>query len=218
MSRIVVFGATGYAGARIVSEAAARGHEVVAVSRTAPYSGGATGVRAVTGTLYDPVLLTQLAAEADVIISAIPSRSHDDGAALPEALPMLVQVATEAGVRVGIVGGAGSLLVAPGGPEVRVAYADVLPAVAMPEINTHAELLQALRATPDDFDWFFMSPALSFGAHVPGERLGRYRVGGDVLLVDEQGTSAIGGDDFAVAVVDEIEVPAHRRQRFTVAY
>jgi putative NADH-flavin reductase len=218
MSRIVVFGATGYAGSRIVAEAAARGHDVIAVSRTAPYSGSAPGVRAVTGTLYDPALLAQVAAESDVLISAIPSRSHDDGAALPDALPLLVQVATEAGVRVGIVGGAGSLLVAPEGPEIRIAYADALPAEAMPEINTHAEFLQALRTTPGTFDWFFVSPALSFGAHVPGERLGHYRVGGDVLLVDEQGTSAIGGDDFATAVVDEIEVPVHRRQRFTVAY
>ncbi|MFA7322930.1 MAG: NAD(P)H-binding protein [Candidatus Nanopelagicales bacterium] len=218
MSRIVVFGATGYAGSRIVAEAAGRGHEVTGVSRTSGAAAPAAGVAVITGSLYDADLVRELAQHADVLISAIPSRSRDDDKSLPEALPLLVEVAQKFGVRIGIVGGAGSLLVSEGGEEVRVKFAAALPQEAMPEINTHAAFLGALRETPSDVDWFFLSPGLSFGAHVPGERLGRYRVGGDVMLVDEQGTSAIGGDDYAIALIDEIEVPAHHRQRFTVAY
>ena len=79
-------------------------------------------------------------------------------------------------------------------------------------------VLTELRASDDSLDWFFLSPAANFGAYNPGERTGHYRVGGDVLLTDEQGTSAISGEDLAKAVVDEIEQPAHRRERFTVAY
>ena len=88
----------------------------------------------------------------------------------------------------------------------------------MPEIDTLAEFLETLRTTPPDFDWFFLSPALSFGAHVPGERTGSFRIGGDVMLTDASGISAISGADYAIAFVDEIEKPVHHRQRFTVAY
>jgi len=88
----------------------------------------------------------------------------------------------------------------------------------VPEAGGHVEVREALRATPPEVDWFYASPVANFGAHVPGERRGRYRVGGDILLADADGESAIGGEDYAIAFVDEIEKPAHRRRRFTVAY
>lgn len=81
-----------------------------------------------------------------------------------------------------------------------------------------AGVLEDLRSSSESLDWFFVSPAGGFGSHNPGEFRGEYRIGGDVLLTDADGNSDIGGADFGVAIVDEIEAPAHRRKRFTVAY
>jgi len=217
MSTIVIYGGTGYAGSRIVAEAAARGHQVTAVARHVSDAPAIDGVRYVSGSFYDAAQLLELTKGADVLVSAIHA-AGSDGESILEALPSIVQAAQVNGVRVGIVAGAGSLLVEEGGEQVRTAYASALPAEAMPEINTHADFLEALRQTPADVDWFFLSPALSFGAHVPGERTGSFRIGGDVMLTDENGVSAISGDDYAIAFVDEIERPAHHRARFTVAY
>ena len=80
------------------------------------------------------------------------------------------------------------------------------------------DVLGLLAQQPEDLDWFYVSPAAEFGAWTPGERKGEFRLGGDVLVTDENGKSHIGGDDFAIAYVDEIEQPKHRRARFTVAY
>lgn len=217
MSKLVIYGGTGYAGARIVAEAASRGHEVTAVARNVADAPAINGVSYVAASFYDTTTMLDLTKDADVLVSAIHAYSAD-GESIISALPTLVEVAQRNGVRVGIVAGAGSLHVSEGGEQVRVAYAASLPAEAMPEINTHAEFLENLRKTPADVDWFFVSPGLSFGAHVPGERTGNYRVGGDVLLKDATGVSAIGGDDYAIAFVDEIETPVHHRTRFTVAY
>ncbi len=217
MSKLVIYGATGYAGSRIVAEAAGRGHDVTAVARNVADAPAIDGVTYVAGSFYDPALMLDLTKDADVLVSAIHAHSSD-GTSILSALPTLVEVAQSNGVRIGIVAGAGSLAGAAGGEQGRVADASALPPEARPEINTHAEFLETLRETPDDVDWFFVSPALSFGAHVPGERTGKYRVGGDVLLTDADGLSAISGDDYAIAFVDEIEKPAHHRKRFTVAY
>jgi len=80
-----------------------------------------------------------------------------------------------------------------------------------------ADVLAALRETTADVDWFYLSPARTFGSYAPGEATGTYRTGGDVLLADADGNSSISGADYAKAFVDEIEQPKHRRQRFTVA-
>ena len=79
-------------------------------------------------------------------------------------------------------------------------------------------ILDGLRQAPEGIDWFYVSPAESFGSYNPGQRRGEYRTGGDVLVVDDQGVSDISGADFGLAIVDEIETPVHRRERFTVAY
>jgi putative NADH-flavin reductase len=92
------------------------------------------------------------------------------------------------------------------------------PAEHKGEALGQADVLARLRETPADVDWFYVSPAASFGSYAPGEATGRYRVGGDVLLTDADGNSNISGADYAKAFVDEIEQPEHRRQRFTVAY
>ncbi len=82
----------------------------------------------------------------------------------------------------------------------------------------HVTVLETLRATTSTADWFYVSPAANFGAHGLGERSGVFRVGGDVLLTDAQGESNIGGADFAIAFVDEIDRPTHHRERLSVAY
>ena len=118
-------------------------------------------------------------------------------------------------VRLGVVGGAGGSLVAPGGPRlVDSGFPEEFKAEALEMIG----VLDDLQAEQSDRDWFFIHPAGGFGGFNPGERHGTYRDGGDVLVVDENGDSFISGEDFAIAVVDEIENPKHSRGRFTVGY
>lgn len=118
-------------------------------------------------------------------------------------------------VRVGVIGGAGGSLVAPGGP--RLIDTD-FPEEFKPEAFEAIGVLEDLQATDAARDWFFVHPAAAFGAFNPGERTGRYRDGGDVMVTDEAGESHLSGADLAVAVLDEIESPRHHRERFTVGY
>lgn len=219
MARLVMFGATGYAGSRLLEEAVSRSHRVTAVSRhTNPGSRRGDCVRWVSGSLYDRDLVEQLSAEADVLISAINSGPDENGHTLLDAVPIMIDVAEHSAVRIAVVGGAGSLLLNKGGDPVITRLESIAPPDKLRDINLHVQLLDALYRTPSDVDWFYLSPPTGFGAHVPGERLGHYRLGDDVLLTDGAGNSAISGDDYAMAFVDEIERPRHRRQRFTVAY
>ncbi len=213
MAKLVVFGGTGYAGSRIGAEALRRGHEVVGVAR---HPGAVPeGVEAVQGSVHDEDFVARVAKDADVIVVATPARALD-GEKLIDAVPALSRIAREQGVRLSFVGGAASLLVAEGGP--RLFDTPEFPAEYKEEAGNHAEMLALVREQPADLDWFYVSPAAEFGAWIPGERRGEYRVGGDVLVTDENGKSHIGGDDYAIAYVDEIEDPKHRRARFTVAY
>ena len=213
MTRIVVLGGTGYAGGHIVQEAAARGHQVTSWSRTAP-SSPVDGVTYRTGDLQDPAVLTQAVADAEVVVGALSPRGAMEGAVLPVVRD--VAAAVTGGARLGVVGGAGSLLVSPDGPA--VADTPDFPDAVKPEAAEMGAVLDLLRDSDEQLDWFFVSPAGNFGSWAEGERTGSYRVGGDVLLVDAEGNSAISGADFALAFVDEIERPQHRRTRFTVAY
>lgn len=215
MATVVVFGSTGYAGGAIASELIARGHEVVGVSRTP--ADGPEGVTAVAGSLFDEALVREVAAGADHLVVALPASPRGDGdRPLIDALPVLTQTASAQGARVGVVGGAGSLAVAEGGP--LLVETPEFPEAYAPEARAHAAVLEALRAGDDGLDWFYLSPAATFGAWNAGERTGEFRLGGDVLLTDADGGSAISGADYAIAFVDEIERHAHPRARFSVAY
>jgi uncharacterized protein len=210
MASIVIFGGTGYAGGAIGAEAVRRGHSVTSVSpsgRPAP-----DGVKTVQGSITDAGLTRELAADADVVVVAIRSVSGELGT----ALPVLLDAAAEHGTRVGVVGGAGSLHVSDGGP--RVVDLPDFPEAYKGEALGQADVLAALRAAPSGVDWFYLSPAAVFGAHAAGEATGSYRTSGDILLSDTEGNSYISGADYAKAFVDEIEQPAHCRQRFHVAY
>ncbi len=214
MARVTVFGGTGYAGAHLVREAVARGHEVRAVTRRAPEA-PVPGAEYVEGDARDAVSVREAVAGADVVLASLSPRG-DMAGRLVEAVGVVADAAREAGARLGVVGGAGSLRTEPGGPLV-VDTPGVVDEYK-PESREMGYLLDALRADDTGLDWFFVSPAIGFGSHAPGERTGAYRVGGDTPVYDAQSTSYISGEDLAVAFLDEVEKPAHHRERFTVGY
>lgn len=216
MAKIVVVGGTGYAGGHIVAEAAKRGHEVVSVSRSIPEDENKVeGAKYVAADLLDAEAVAGAIPASDVILSAVAPRGPLAGNTRG-ALAMLADLALDRGVRYGAIGGAGSLLVAEGGP--KLIETPDFPDAFKAEAAEMGEVLDDLRAREDALDWFFVSPAANFGSFNPGEARGEYRLGGDVLLADASGTSNISGADLAVAIVDEIETPAHRNARFAVAY
>ncbi len=213
MAKLVVFGATGYAGGKISAEALRRGHEVVGVARSTGEAPSGVDLR--QGSLHDEEFVAGLAKDADVIVIATPAREIE-GRKLIDAVPALSRLAAAHGARLSFVGGAASLHVAEGGP--RLLDTPEFPEEYKPEASNHAEVLYLLRSQDPSLDWFYVSPAAEFGSWAPGERTGTFRLGEDVLVTDENGVSKIGGDDYAIAFVDEIENPKHPRKRFTVAY
>ena len=214
MTRVVVLGGTGYAGAHIAREAVARGLEVTSWSRSLPES-QVDGVTYRTGDLLDAKVLAEAVSGADVVVGALSPRGALDGE-LRSLYATVAKLAEEAGVRLGVIGGAGSLFVSEGGPT--VASLPDFPEAFASEAAQLTGVLEDLRGSNEALNWFFVSPAGGFGSYAPGEATGHYRVGGDVLLVDENGESFISGADFALAFVDEIVEPKHLRSRFTVAY
>ncbi|MCY1694921.1 NAD(P)-dependent oxidoreductase [Curtobacterium sp. SL109] len=215
MSTIVVFGGTGYAGSAITHEALSRGHQVVAVARDTSKLDPADGLTLAQGDAFDPDFVAEVTKGADVVVVALHA-VQSDGSELKDRFQHFVDAASAAGARLGIVGGAGSLLVADGGP----ALYDTpeFPDAFKGEAKSHGQVLDALRASDTDVDWFYVSPAAAFGSFNPGERLGTYRTSDDLLLTDAEGNSEVSGADFAIAFVDEIETPAHHQARFAVAY
>lgn len=210
MSKVVIFGASGYTGGNIARELASRGHEVVGVARTEANLTD-VGVTALAGDLTDLDFFKTAIAGADVAVLAV----HHRNPPVAELLPALLHEATEAGVRLAVIGGAGSLHISEGGP--RLIDTAEFPDAYKPEAGAAADSLYKLREL-NSGDWFFISPAGGYGKFAPGQRLGHYRLGGDVLVTDAEGKSFIGGEDFAIAVADEIESPKHRNVRFTVGY
>lgn len=213
---IVLFGATGQVGQRIAAEALRRGHRVVGVvrdpSRAQPPH---PHVPLVQGDATDPASVARVARGADAVISAVSPRPGTTGQAprLADAARALIAGVRQAGVRrLIVVGGAGSLEVAPG-----VALLDTpgFPEAYKPEAEEGRESLAVYRAQAEGLDWTFVSPAVVIQ---PGERTGRYRTTVDALLADEQGNSVISYEDYAVALLDELENPRHAGRRFGVAY
>ncbi|GAA2008393.1 NAD(P)-dependent oxidoreductase [Microbacterium ulmi] len=213
MARIAVIGGTGFAGRHLVQEAVDRGHSVVSVARSYPRERVA-GATYIEGTLLDAPSLAAELQGVDVVVSAVAPRGDMLGKVRPN-LAALVAALPET-VRVGVIGGAGGSLVAPGGP--RLVDTEGFTEEYKPESLEAYGVLEDLQATDAARDWFYIHPAGGFGAFNPGQRTGSYRDGGDVLVVDEDGRSDISGADFAIAVLDEIENPKHRRERFTVGY
>lgn len=214
MARIVIFGGTGYTGGNIAREAVRRGHEVVSYSRSATTEPD-EGVDYRTGTMADPAVVEAAAEGADQLVVALKG-SDVDGGPMKDHVPSLVEAARRHGARLSFVGGAGSSLVAEGGP--RLLDTPDFVEDWKPEATAHSLVLEELQRAPEDVDWFYVSPAALYGSFAPGETTGTYRTGGDVLVTKEDGSSEISGTDFATAYVDEIESGAHPRQRFTVGH
>ncbi|WP_396643374.1 NAD(P)-dependent oxidoreductase [Microbacterium sp.] len=213
MSRIVVIGGTGYAGSHIVAEAARRGHTALSVARTAA-SDRQQGVTYIEGSLLDvPGLVAEIQG-AEVVIVSVPARGEMAGLLRPAVAELVATL--QPGTRVGVIGGAGGSLSAPGGP--RVIDLPSFTEEYKPEAFEAIGILEDLQTGDPSIDWFYVHPAGGFGAWNPGERTGSYRDGGDVIVTDADGESFISGADLAVAVLDEIEEPKHSRERFTVGY
>ena len=201
---VALIGATGNDGSRLLAELLRRGHTVTAIARNPDRAPSQPGVTAERGDVADKAGLAALLAGHGAAISAVRFTGSD-----PRSL---IDAVKAAGVpRYLVVGGAGSLEVAPG---LRLMDAPSFPAAYRPEALGGAAFLDALRAETD-LDWTFVSPSALF---VPGERTGKFRLGGDQLLPDAEGKSRISFEDFAVALADELENPAHSRRRFTVGY
>ncbi|MEE1610119.1 NAD(P)-dependent oxidoreductase [Microvirga sp. CF3016] len=201
--KVALIGATGNAGSRILAELSRRGHEVTAIVRNPEKVPVQPNVTATKGDVSDQGRLSELLAGHDVAVSAVHFTQSD-----PQKL---IEAARDSGVkRYLVVGGAGSLEVAPG---VRLVDTPDFPSAYKAEATAGAIFLDLLRQERD-LEWTFISPSAMF---VPGERTGRFRLGKDQLLTNEQGSS-ISFEDYAIALVDEVEKPAHSRQRFTVGY
>lgn len=203
MSKIVLIGASGNAGSRILKELSDRSHTVTAIARNADKIEALPNVTSVSGDLYDTEKFAELLAGHDAVISSVMFVSSD--------AQSLIDAVRKSGVkRYLVVGGAGSLEVAPGQ---RVVDQPGFPEEYKGEALGGAKFLDALKST-DDLDWTFLSPSAEF---VPGERTGQFRLGKDTLLSNENGSS-ISFEDYAIALVDELENPKHTRERFTVGY
>ncbi len=214
--RITVVGGTGYAGTAIVHEANARGHQVRSLSRHRPESARVLpGVRYETGSLLDAQIQRLAATDTEVLVSGLSPRGDLDGH-IVEVEQALAGLAASAGVRFGVVGGSGSLRLEAAGPH--LAETDQLPPEAVSEATQMLQVLRVLERAPHSLDWFLVSPAFQFGAWIPSEPRGNYRVGTDVALFDGNGVSAIDSADLALAILDEIETPRHHRAHFGVAY
>lgn len=213
MARIIVLGGTGYAGRHIVTEAVSRDHAVIAISRSVP-TDPVAGAAYVQGSALDIASIADAFVGADAVVSALSPRGDMEDRAL-EALTNVVDQLAGTPTRLGVVGGAGGSLVAPGGPRL---FDQDFPEEYKHEAQVGIDSLALLEATDAGLDWFFIHPAEVFGPWAEGERTGTYRDGGEVLVRDADGKSYISGADFAVAVVDEIEQGNHHRERFTVGY
>ncbi|MBO0979980.1 NAD(P)-dependent oxidoreductase [Microbacterium sp. SD291] len=213
MARIVVLGGTGYAGRHIVSEAVSRGHDVVAVSRSAP-ADPVDGAAYVQGSALDVDSLAGAVDGADAVVFALSPRG-DMADAQIDALRGVAAHLTGTATRLGVIGGAMGSLSAPGGPRL---WDLGVPEEYRHEAQVGMDTLELLQQADAGLDWFLVHPPQEFGSWVEGERTGSYRDGGDVVVRDESGKSYISGADFAVAFVDEIEQGNHRRERFTVGY
>lgn len=213
MARIIVLGGTGYAGRHIVQEAVNRGHEVVSFSRSTPEH-PVDGAVAVQGSVLDTATLTELFDGADVVISSLSPRGDMANSVL-DALRGVAQTLTGTKTRLGVIGGAGGSLATSDGP--RLIDLD-FPEEYKHEAQVGVDSLALLQDSSPELDWFLVHPAEVFGPWAEGERTGKYREGGAVVVRDAAGVSTISGADFAVAVIDEVEQGNHHRDRFTVGY
>lgn len=211
---IIVLGARGDVGSRVVSEALARDHSVTAVVRSAEQSGSLPpSVAARIADASDTDKVAEMMTDHDVAVSAL---RPPDGreAKLVELTKSVLAASAKSGKRALIVGGAASLKVPGQGGRTVLTAPGFLPEEVVPIARACQDQFE-LCMVDDQADWTYLCPPAML---MPGVRKGLYRTGTDTLVIDDDGNSAISMEDFAAAMIDEAEIPRHRRTRFTVAY
>lgn len=212
--KLVLFGATGHVGHAILEEALARGHDVTAIVRdSSRIQKHHDKLHVVTGTVEESAIWLAYAKYADAVIASLSARRSGNFDEVPATAQKLLDTLNGTNVkRLLWVGGAASLEVAPG---VKVIDDPHFPEAWKPEAQGQARALEVFRASKADVDWTYISPAKLIE---DGERTGKYRVGGEQLLVDDKGVSRITVADYAVALLDQLEKNDALRQRITIAY
>ena len=217
MKKVLLIGASGFVGSAILSELLNRGHEVTAVVRNVSKISPRKNLTVVNQDVADVDAIAKLAEGKDAIISAYnPGWTNPDIRRLIETnYPKIVEAAKKSGVkRLLIVGGAGTLFCAPG---LRVVDSGAIPAEIMDGVRPLGDFYLNELSKEKDIDWIFFSPAGAFDEK--GIRTGKFHLGKDDLIVDPQTNSShISVQDYAVAMVDELEKPAHHKERFTIGY
>ena len=212
--KIALIGATGFVGRAVLEELLNRGHEVRALQRDTSKLTARPGLEArAVDVLGSDTLAAQLAG-VDAAVSAFNAgwgnpQLHDDFLRGSDAI---AAAARQAGVRLLVVGGAGSLYIAPGQ---QLVDSPAFPAEWKQGALAAREALARLQADTGGLDWSFVSPAMHLA---PGERTGRFRLGRDEPVFDAAGESHVSVQDLAMAIVNELEAPQHRRMRFTLGY
>ncbi len=212
--KVALLGATGFVGSALLDELLLRGHTVTAIVRQPEALVARERLMPVAGDVYDTGDLAGLLRAHDAVISAFnpgwkDPHLYDDQV---RGTASIISAVKRAGItRVLWVGGAGGLEVTPG---VRVVDNPDMPAWVKPGSLATINALEQLRREPQ-LDWSYLSPSAEMRA---GRRTAHFRLGGDRLLTDANGKSEISVQDYAVAMVDELEQPTHIRQRFTVGY
>jgi putative NADH-flavin reductase len=202
--KVALIGATGRIGSKITTELLGRGHSVTAIVRNPEKAPSQPNLKALKGDVTEPDSVAVLVRGHDAVISSAPFN--------PGISVKVLEAVRKSGVKRYIaVGGAGSLKAADGK---LVMENPQIPAEWLPSIKEGSELLKLLRAD-QQLDWTFFSPAVQIG---PGERTGNFRLGGDEVVAAADGKSSISYDDYAIALVDELEKPKHVRRRFTIGY
>ncbi len=211
--KIAIFGASGRIGSRIVNEALNRGQDVTAVVRhPEDYTLESPHLRVAKGDLFNTQHVEAAIFDHDVVVCAYSPTHGATPSTISEITVPLLNGMKQAGVkRLIIVGGAGSLEVAPGK---QLVDTPDFPEAYKPVALAHRDALKIYSAEKE-IDWTYVSPAAEI---VPGERTGTFRVGGKQLLTDAAGKSFISMEDYAIAILDEILHPQHIREQITVAY
>ena len=207
---VVLYSPTGMIGSRVLNELVSRGHNVTAVARDPSKVPAHPGVAALKGDIFDTDDVAAKAVGADAVISAYGPGSGDVNDLLKATRSLIAGLDRADVKRLIFVGGAGSLNVAPG---VDLIDSGHLPAEYKDIAIAHRDAKNLLRES--DLDWTYFSPP---GFIQPGERTGKFRLGKDDLIADEKGNSSISAEDYAIALVDELENPQHIRARFTIGY